>query len=69
MKRFTKKLVLNKETVANLKTPEMKSALGGVSGVSCDLFVCSMATVAPCCLATNATCGTCDPYHCMDPEL
>ena len=58
-KKFEKKLVLNKETIADLKTEEMKDAAGGMTGPycftwlltcgpnSCNLDICYTLDTAP----------------------
>lgn len=63
MKKFTKKLSLNKETVTNLPTIDMRKAIGGVGTI----FPYCIPTYPPLCQETQWTCPTGAPMTCMDP--
>jgi hypothetical protein len=54
-KKFGKKLVLNKKTVAHLGSGELNAAKGGVSGISCPPF--PQLPLPPTCIS----CPTGDP--------
>lgn len=63
MKKFTKKLNLNKETVTNLPTLDMKKAIGGAGTV----FPDCIPTYPPLCQETEWTCPTGYPLTCKEP--
>jgi hypothetical protein len=64
MKRFNKKLLLNKKTVADLNLDEMKAVNGG-AGFTYDQ-VCLL-TRPPYCQETDWTCPTGYPMTCHEP--
>jgi hypothetical protein len=66
-KKLSKKLALNKTTISNLNTKEMKNAVGGVSGPDTTCLLTKMVTCgAGSCntICYSITTGPC-PYPCM----
>ena len=63
MIKFTKKLSLNKETIAHLRSIDMKKVAGGVGTI----FPYCIETYPPLCEETEWTCYTGPPMHCMKP--
>jgi hypothetical protein len=61
VKKINKKLVLNKETIADLKADEMKAVQGGVSMGHPSCFETG------CCPLTEWTCPTGPPMDCHLP--
>lgn len=62
MKRFNKKLVLNKETIANLKIDEMKGVQGGFQTFTCIPQECYRPTAWTCPTITYTEFPACDSY-------
>jgi len=64
-KKMSKKLNLNKITIADIKNEAMKKVYGGSDG-SCQEFCLDPSQTCEGCYLT-ATCGTCATFCCSNP--
>jgi hypothetical protein len=60
-KTFSKKLVLNKKTIANVRETEMRDVHGGISGATCPVCTVGINCMSRTCTDLLTNCLDCPP--------